>query len=171
MTRTVKPRSAKARDPYGIGPIGSMLAPIASIVGLIVIALVTVNLFNYELPFAGLTGGNSGNGNGGNAGPGATPAPSGVVVVPEEATFLGSIVYAKGGNIWVQTDKEAIQLTDAGGASMPSWSSDGLWIYYVQSKDEIGRWPVRGRPDYYDIDMQDADADPSRRQRRAASDC
>ena len=57
MTRSVKPRSARARDPFGIGPMGSMIAPIASIVGLILIAIVTVNLFNYELPFAGLTGG------------------------------------------------------------------------------------------------------------------
>ena len=60
MTRTVKPRSARARDPYGIGPIGSSVAPIASVVGLVLIALVTVNLFNYQLPFTG--GGSGSNG-------------------------------------------------------------------------------------------------------------
>jgi Tol biopolymer transport system component len=155
MTRIVKPRPARARDPYGVGPMGSLIAPIASVVGLVLIAIVTVNLFNYELPFTGLTGGGTDNGNAGAPGPGATPAPSGVVVVPEEATFLGSIVYAKGGNIWIQTDQGARQLTTTGGASMPSFSADGKWVTYVQSKDEIGRWPVRGRPNYYDIQMQD----------------
>jgi Tol biopolymer transport system component len=155
MTRAAKPRSAKARDPYGVGPMGSLVAPIASVVGLILIAIVTINLFNYELPFTGLTGGGDDGGNGGNPGPAATPAPSGVVVVPEEATFLGSIAYSKGGNIWIQTDKETRQLTDSGGASMPSWSADGNWIVYVQSKPEIGRWPRNGRPFYYDIQLQD----------------
>jgi Tol biopolymer transport system component len=155
MTRIVKSRTARARDPYGVGPLGSLAAPIASVVGLLVIAIITINLFNYELPFTGLTGGGSETGNAGNPGPGATPAPSGVVVVPEQATFLGSIVYAKGGNIWIQTDEGARQLTTTGGASMPSFSADGKWVTYVQSKDEIGRWPVRGRPNYYDIQMQD----------------
>ncbi len=35
MTRAVRPRSAKARDPYGIGPVGSAIGPIVSVVGLI----------------------------------------------------------------------------------------------------------------------------------------
>ena len=151
MTRTVRPRSARARDPYGIGPMGSSVAPIASIVGLVLIAIVTVNLFNYELPFGNV----GGNGNGDKGGPAQTPAPSGVVVVPEEATFLGSIVYAKGGNIWIQTDEGVTQLTKEGGASMPSWSADGKWIYYVRSTEEIGKWPVRGRDSWYDLSAQD----------------
>jgi dipeptidyl aminopeptidase/acylaminoacyl peptidase len=155
MTRIVKPRTARARDPYGVGPLGSLVAPIASVVGLLIIAIVTINLFNYELPFTGLTGGRSDNGNAGNPGPGATPAPSGVVVVPEQATFLGSIVYAKGGNIWIQTDEGARQLTTTGGASMPSFSADGKWVTYVQSKDTYGRWLVRGRASNYDLQMQD----------------
>jgi Tol biopolymer transport system component len=158
MTRIVRPRTARAAgasDPYGIGPMGSMVAPIASVVGLILIAIVTVNLFNYELPFTGLTGGGTDGGNAGAPGPGATPAPSGVVVVPEEATFLGSIAYAKGGNIWLQTDDGARQLTTTGGASMPSFSADGKWVLYVQSRPEVGRWPRDGRPFYYDIQIQD----------------
>lgn len=155
MTRTVKPRSARARDPYGIGPIGSSVAPIASVVGLILIALVTVNLFNYQLPFANPGGNNGGNGDGSPGGPALTPAPSNIVVVPEEATFLGSIVYAKGGNIWIQTDESVTQLTKTGGASMPSWSADGKWIYYIRSTEEIGKWPVRGRDSWYDLSVQE----------------
>lgn len=157
MTRQAGLRSPRPRDPYGIGPIGSSIGPIASVVGLLLIGVVTINLFNYELPFSNVGGnaGNGGNDNGGVPGPALTPAPSGVVVIPEEATFLGSIVYAKGGNIWIQSDKGSVQLTKTGGASMPSWSSDGLWITYIQSRDEIGKWPVRGKNAWYDISVQE----------------
>ncbi len=153
MSRPTRPR-IRIGDPYGIGPIGQSVAPIAAVVGLILIAAITVNLFNYQLPFTG-AGGNGGNNGNGDPGAERTPAPSGVVVVPEEAAFLGSIVYAKGGNIWIQTNDGVTQLTDTGGASMPSWSSDGNWITYIHSRDEIGKWPVRGRPAWYDISVQE----------------
>jgi Tol biopolymer transport system component len=153
VTRAVKPRSPRARDPYGIGPVGSTIGPIASAVGLLLIGIVTLNLFNYELPFAG--SGNGGSGSGAVGGPAITPAPSNVIVVPEEAAFLGSIVYAKAGNVWVQTDQGATQLTDGGGASMPSFSGDGAWITYVQRSAQKGKWPVRGTPSWYDIELNE----------------
>ena len=153
MTRAVRPRSPRARDPYGIGPVGSAIGPIASVVGLVIIGIVTLNLLDYELPFAGGNGGNGSNGAPG--GPDITPAPSNVVVVPDEATFLGSIVYAKAGNIWVQTDQGATQLTDGGGASMPSFSADGAWITYVQTTLQKGKWFVRGTPSWYDIELNE----------------
>jgi Tol biopolymer transport system component len=153
VTRAVKPRSPRARDPYGIGPVGSAIGPIASAVGLLLIGIVTLNLFNYELPFAG--SGNGGSGSGAVGGPAITPAPSNVIVVPEEAAFLGSIVYAKAGNVWVQTDQGATQLTDGGGASMPSFSADGAWITYVQRSAQKGKWPVRGTPSWYDIELNE----------------
>jgi Tol biopolymer transport system component len=149
VTRAVKPRSPRARDPYGIGPVGSTIGPIASAVGLLLIGIVTLNLFNYELPFAG--SGNGGSGSGAVGGPAITPAPSNVIVVPEEAAFLGSIVYAKAGNVWVQTDQGATQLTDGGGASMPSFSGDGAWITYVQRSAQKGKWPVRGTPELNEL--------------------
>ena len=68
MTRTVRPRSEKARDPYGIGPVGSMIGPIVSVVGLILIAVVTINLFDYNLPLVG--------GGGGAAGMAVAPSPA-----------------------------------------------------------------------------------------------
>ncbi len=54
MTRSTKPRSPRARDPYGIGPIGFDDRPdrVRSSASSL-IAIVTINLFNYELPFAG----------------------------------------------------------------------------------------------------------------------
>ena len=98
----------------------------------------TLNLLNGDVPFG--IGGSSGNGNGG-VGPSRTAAPSGVVVVPEEATFQGAIVYAKSGNIWVQTNDDVKQVTSSGGDSMPSWSADGQWIIFVRSRPEVGYWP------------------------------
>ena len=85
-----------------------------------------VGLLNGQVPFAGSP---SGNGNGERRRqPGvdrgrrrrrtSSSCRRGV-------TFKGSIVYAKAGNIWVQTGKDARQLTDGGSDSMPSWSPDG----------------------------------------------
>jgi Tol biopolymer transport system component len=153
MTRAVRPRSAKARDPYGIGPVSSMIGPIGSVIGLVLIAVITINLFDYKLPF--LSGGGGNGGVGAPAGPQLTPAPSNVIVVPQEAGFLGRLVYAKAGNVWVQTDEGATQLTDGGGASMPSFSVDGNWVYYIRSQRALGKWPLRGSARWYDIDVNE----------------
>ena len=168
MTRAARSRPPRSGDPYGIGPIGTVLAPALSLVGLVLVGIVTLNLLNGQVPF----GIGSPNGNGGvDGGPARTPAPSGVVVVPEEAAFEGSIVYAKGGNVWVQTNDDARQLTSSGGDSMPSWSADGEWIYYIHSKADVGYWSVkkRGRNGWYDIVVPDlmrvradASAEPER---------
>ena len=166
MTRVARPRPPRAGDPYGVGPIGTILAPVLSIVGLLLIGIVTLNLLNGNAPFTI----GSPNGNGGNVdGPARTPAPSNVVVVPPEATFQGSIVYAKGGNVWVQTNESAKQLTSSGDDSMPSWSPDGQSIVYIHSHSESGYWPVKGRLGRYALDVPDlmrvkadGSADPER---------
>ena len=152
MTRDVRTTPPRAGDPYGIGPIGSLVAPIASVVGLILIAFVTINLFNYRLPF-GI--GPAGSGNGG-LGADVTAAPSNVVIVPQEAAFKGSIVYAKGGNVWVQTGDQARQLTTDGGASMPSWSSDGQSVLYIKTHPDKGYWPTtQVGPRHFDLLVPD----------------
>ena len=148
MSGPVRAGPPRARDPYGIAPVGTWLAPGLSALGLVLIAVLTLNLLNGQVPF-GVGGGDGGNGEG----PARTAAPSDVVVVPDEAAFEGSIVYAKGGNVWVQTDDEARQLTDSGNDSMPSWSPDGAWVYYVQTVREEGRWPVGGVTEDYALDV------------------
>lgn len=151
MTRPVRSDPPRARDPYGVGPVGTWLAPALSIVGLLLVGVVTFNLLNGDVPF-GIGGDGNGNGNG-NGGPARTAAPSNEVVIPDEAAFDGSIVYAKAGNIWVQTDDNATQLTDGGKDSMPSWSADGAWVYFVRTRREEGRWPSKGVVEEYVLDI------------------
>ena len=160
----------RASDPYGIGPVRSLVAPGLAIAGLVIVAIFTLNLLNGDVPFVGgpaASGGANGDGNGG-VGPQVTPAPSNVVIV-EPAAFKGSIVYAKAGNIWVQTADAAKQLTSSGGDSMPTWSPDGQWVYYINTlPDQQGFWPEKGgRPTLYDMDVTrlmrvkaDGSADP-----------
>ncbi len=156
MTRSPgsdRPRAARPpgrKDPYGLLPSGTPLAAILSIVGLVLIGLVTLSLVNGNLPFGG---GSTGNG---NAGPGATddpkvlktPTPSDVVVVPTEEPGLeipGTLVYAKAGNIWLQADGKATQLTNDGNDSMPSFSEDGSAVYFVRTRKVGGRVERRRR--------------------------
>jgi dipeptidyl aminopeptidase/acylaminoacyl peptidase len=155
MTRQVRSRPPRARDPYGVGPVGSWIAPVASVVGLIVVGLLTLSLLQGELPL-GIGGGGSGDGTG-NGGGGETPtrtaAPSNVVVVPDEAVFEGSIVYAKAGNLWIQTDEAVRQLTDSGDDAQPSWSPDGQWVYYIHTVADEGRWPTNKGVESYALDV------------------
>ena len=150
MTRSTRqlPGSGGSGGPGSLGQIGRWVAPGLSIVGLLLIAIVTLNLLNGEVPFVGGTKGNgNGNGNGTGNGPGTateTATPSNVVVVPDVVTFPGSIVYAKDGNIWVQKGKDARQVTTGGNDSMPSWSPDGTSIYFIRTEDGVGDWPAGG---------------------------
>jgi dipeptidyl aminopeptidase/acylaminoacyl peptidase len=160
VTPPVRPSPPpRAGDPYGLGIVGSFLAPVLAIVGLLIVAIITINLLNGELPLGLGRGTGTNGGTTGDGGPARTPAPSNVVVVPEPSTptdeplFLGAMTYAKAGNIWIQTDDGPTQLTDSGTASMPSWSPDGKYIYYIETKRSRGFWPVNGRPGTYDMEV------------------
>ena len=147
MTRT--PRPPRASDPYGVGPVRTMIAPIASVVGLLVVAFFTLSLLNGQVPLVGAPGGGPASSGGAVPGVTRTAAPSNVVVVEPEAAFPGSIVYAKAGNIWIQAGKDVRQLTTSGTDSMPSWSPDGTQVYFVRTVKEIGTWPSQGKPSHY----------------------
>jgi TolB protein len=135
-------------DPYGLLPPGTPVAPLVSIIGLLVIAFLTVNIINGRLPFAlGATTGNS-NGNGGGDVL-RTAAPSNEVIVPTlppevKVPIPGQFVYAKAGNIWIQQGADARQLTNSGRDSMPSFSPDGQSVYFIRTQDKSGRWLVNG---------------------------
>lgn len=152
MTREPRRVPRPSRDPYGLLPTGLPIAPLLSVAGLVLVAALTFNLANGRLPF--IPGG-------GGGGPGSpppvarTPTPSDVVVVPEDprASVPGSIVYVKHGNVWIQSGNIARQITDGGRDSMPSFSEDGAWIYFVRTRAERGLWPVQGRNRWYDLDI------------------
>ncbi len=136
-------RRRSVGDPYGLLPSGSFVAPALALVGLAVVAFLTVSLFSGRLPFVFSSGGG---GAGGGVTGEATAAPSNVVIVPRDprADVPGSIVYAKQGSIWVQSGAEATQLTTGGNDSMPSWSPDGKWIYFIRTVAERAIWPGDG---------------------------
>ena len=144
MTGTPASSSGSGRG-FGARSAGRWLAPGLAIVGLLIVALVTISLLNGDIPFVGTSKGGTGNGTGNGTGGDntATPAPSNVVIVPPEViTLTGSIVYAKAGNIWVQTGKDVKQLTKGGDDSMPSWSPDGSTIYFIRTTSGTGKWIV-----------------------------
>jgi hypothetical protein len=132
-------------DPYGLLPPGTPIAPLVSVVGLLLIAVLTVNIINGRLPFA--LGASTGGNNDGNGDVLRTPAPSNEVIVPTlppEVTIPGQFVYAKAGNVWIQEGSYARQLTNSGRDSMPSFSPDGKSVYFIRTKDDAGRWRAEG---------------------------
>ena len=156
----VRPGPAKrpTRDPYGLLPSGVPIAAIAAIVGLLVIGFVTLGLTQGQLPITP--------GGGGDGGPQAsdeiparTPTPSNIVIVPTPEPGIevaGTLVYAKDGNVWVQTGDTATQLTSPGKDvedSMPSFSADGKFVYFVRTRRTDGKWYIDGRVKDYRLDV------------------
>jgi dipeptidyl aminopeptidase/acylaminoacyl peptidase len=122
------------------------VAPFLAVVGLVVVAIVTLNLLQGQIPF--LTTQKPGGGqNGPDSGDGSnpTPAPSNVVVTPPDTVFDGSILYAKAGNLWIQTGTDARQITNTGRDSMPTWSADGRLIYFVRVRPGAAKFFIEGR--------------------------
>ena len=113
MTPRRRARRA-ARIPTASDRSARSIAPVASVVGLLIVAFFTLSLLNGQLPLVGAPGGGPASSGGNVPGVARTPAPSNVVVVEPEAAFPGSIVYAKAGNIWIQTGKDVRQLTTSG---------------------------------------------------------
>jgi Tol biopolymer transport system component len=143
------------RDPYGIGPVAGWIGPIVGVLALVLIGAFTLSLMNGDIPFVH-TGapGDNGDGGGNGSGPTPSPAPSNVVIVPPATVFPGSIVYAKAGNIWIQTGKDAHQLTNSGNDAMPTFSADGRFIYFIRIHRSGEKFPTGGfgPPSYYDND-------------------
>ena len=159
MTRSPRavPGPARARGSLGPSTAGIPVAALISAVGLVLIALATISVVNGNLPF--LPGGNGGPGPGGPGDPGGafrTPTPPDIVVVPTSRPgieVLGTLLYAKDGNIWTQTGGRATQLTKGGKDSMPSFGPDGLSVYFVRTRLAIGWWSVGGSARRYRMEV------------------
>jgi len=139
MTRA-NPRP-RAPRPAGGARLPFEIAPAISAVGLVIVAVVSFALLGGSLPTVTGPGGD-----GGPDGPIRTPTPSNVVVVPDDprTKIPGTLLYVKEGNLWEQSGTKATELTSGGKVSMPTWSPDGQWIYYVKTANKDGRWPSGG---------------------------
>jgi Tol biopolymer transport system component len=108
-------------------------ASFLSLIGLVVIGVISFSLLGGKLP--GLPGG---------AGPARSATPSNVVLIDPRTKIPGSLTYVKSGNVWLQRGDKAGQLTASGHDSMPTFSPDGKWIYFVRSEDSGGSIVVNG---------------------------
>ena len=163
MTRgtSAVPPVPDAPRPPGFLASGGLIAGGLSLLGLTIVAVLTLGLFTGRLPLltgqgsggSPVRGGGSQAGTGGDPGgdPNRTPAPSNVVIVDPRSDVPGSIVFAKQGNIWVQSGSDATQVTDTGRDSMASWSPDGTWIYFIETVSGAGLFPSQGAPRHYTL--------------------
>jgi Tol biopolymer transport system component len=157
MTRSTRPsgRQAGPRDPKAAAGRGVPLAAILSIVGLLVVALGTLSLSSGNLPLP--VSGGQGPDSSGNPGVATkTATPPNVVVVPTEAPGIdvpGMLLYAKDGNVWVQANGAATQVTSGGRDSMASFAPDGSTIYFVRTRPVNGRWKMGGVTRDYLMDV------------------
>jgi sugar lactone lactonase YvrE len=148
MTRRISQvrRQSATRDPYGLVRVAGYRGPLIAGLGLLLVAWLSFGLLTGGLATPGVSGGTGNN----NPGVQRTPTPSGVIHVPAspEIKWQGSIVYAKDGNIWIQTSDGPRQLTKSGADSMPSWSPDGQYIYYIETDHEVLVSPYKGNRRY-----------------------
>ena len=148
------PRRGRTRDPLLSGsPIGAALAAI----GLVVVAALTVTLFTGRVPLELAAPGVAdapaapGPASASQAGPAApTPVPS--VAANPSARFPGSLVFAKAGDLWIEHGSHVMRLTSTGEDSMPAWSPDGTWIYYIETRTTHGRYPSIDGVENYTLD-------------------
>jgi Tol biopolymer transport system component len=146
LRRAPRRGGSRPRAPFDLRALTPVIGPALAVVGLLIVASVSLGLINGQLP--GFLGGANPSG-----GPIRTPTPSNVVVIDPRSDVLGSIAYAKDGNIWVQSGAQAVQLTNGGNDSMPTWSDDGAWIYFVRERPAAGRFLVNGLVKDYDLQI------------------
>ncbi len=149
-----RPPRRTTGDPYGVAAARPFLAPVASLAGLLLIGFLTLAMLTGNLPFLpSRSGANQSPGPGG-AGPvpivpGKTPSPSAPPVVNPDVGIAGRLVYAKAGNLWIQHGTEVTQLTSTGRDSQPAWSTDGTWVYFIETRQTTTRFPRQGIPVTY----------------------
>lgn len=103
----------------------SWLAAGLSLAGLVVVAFLTLALFGGQLPI----------GPPATLEPGATPTARPTGVEPAKRTeVLGTVLFAKDGNIWAAGGTSVRQLSTTEADSSPAWTSDGAWIYLIETR-------------------------------------
>jgi hypothetical protein len=143
------------------------VGPLLSAVGLVIVAMVSYALLGGTLPAISSPGGPGGPS--GPGGPVRTATPSNVVIVDPRTKVPGTLLYAKDGNIWVQSGEQARQLTTSGHDSMPAWSPDGSTVYVVNTVPGDGKMLINGEVRDYNLQIPslysiaaDGSGDPQR---------
>jgi Tol biopolymer transport system component len=146
--RDTRPARRSGGDPYGVRRIAPFLAPVLAMAGLLGVAFVTFFALTGQVPVLGSP---TTNGGGGNVPAGRTPSPSAPPDVNPAIQVQGSLVYVKAGNLWIQSGNAARQLTSTGRDSQPTWSRDGSWVYFIETRQTAGRFPAEGILKRYDL--------------------
>ena len=141
--------AAESRPPARNTQLPFAAAPALSAVGLVIVAAVSFALLGGSLP--SVSGGPGGPNNPG--GPVRTATPSNVVIVDPRTKIPGTLLYAKDGNIWLQSADKARQLTSSGHDSMPAWSPDGSRVYHVHTTATNGNWLTGGEVRTYNLQI------------------
>ena len=136
-----RPARRPGRDPYGIGNLAPFLAPCSRWRASSWSRRSRVFALTGRVPFLGSPTTNGGSGGGGNIPPGRTPSPSAPPEVNPAIQVQGSLVYVKAGNLWIQSGNTPRQLTTTGRDSQPTWSPDGSWIYFIETRETNGTLP------------------------------
>lgn len=150
MNQRRRPSQAPGRPseaPRGPSLAELQRADLAAAIGLFVIGVLSFSLLTGRIP---IPGGNGGNG-GPDGGPLRTATPSNIVIVDPRSDILGSILYVKAGNLWLQHGAKATAITSGGHDSMASFSADGQWIYFIRTVDEGGLWRISGQVRRYGL--------------------
>jgi len=144
-----RPRADRPR-PNPLRGLGDLpLGPLLAAVGLLVAAIVSVALFfgRFDLVPAG--------GSSAQQGPQQTPNPSVVFTPspPPDDTYhlLGTVLFVKSGDIWSLTGSTVTRLTTTGTASAPTWSPDGRFIYYIETRNKSAFAPYQGGATGYEL--------------------
>lgn len=130
----------------------ALLAPLIAVIGLLGItvgSVYAISLFNTTEPGAAPTNlpGTSGAPAGTpHFGPDKTPNPTLIITPPpaERPTFVGTILFARAGDIWAATGSDLKALPNKGTDSAPAWSPDGETIYFIQTTEKATDPPWGG---------------------------
>jgi dipeptidyl aminopeptidase/acylaminoacyl peptidase len=144
--------------------------PVLTLIGLGAVLVLSLSLLTGSLPFAARSGGSASSA----PGPVRTPTPSNVVVIPPDprSTVPGTIAYVKSGSIWLQSGTQTRQLTNGPDDTMPAWSADGQWLYFIRTKEGPGRFPAEGQAVGYTLtypELMRMAPDPAAEPERLAS--
>lgn len=127
------------------------VASTLSLVGLLLVAVLSFGLLGGPIPDFGLVHGSK------NV---STRTPDPIKVLPADQAqqpqppqVRGTILVVKAGNIWSVSGADVLtQLSTGGHDSSPAWSPDGATIYFIQTLSKKAMVPYLGNPSPYTLE-------------------